>query len=74
MAALVYDSWGGDDTGAAAAAQTKSDWNNYNRQRRAAAESVKVTITEQSAAVAKELLQSRNAIRVAMTQKYNAEF
>jgi len=74
MPALVYDTWGGDDTGAAASAQTKADWNNYNRQRRAAAESVKVTITEQSSGILKELLQSRNAIRVAMTQKHNVEF
>jgi len=74
MPALVYDTWGGDDTGGAAAAQTKADWNNYNRQRRAAAESVKVTITEQSSGILKELLQSRNTIRVAMTQKHNAEF
>jgi hypothetical protein len=70
----TYAYYDGDETDSRANAEARANWNNYQRQRRAAADGVKVGITEQSSAVAKDLLKSRNDIRTAMTQKYSAEF
>jgi hypothetical protein len=66
---------GGDESDQAwAESQTRTDWNNYRRQRRAAADATRAPITEQSGKIVQDLLKSRNEIRTAMTQKYKVEF
>jgi hypothetical protein len=55
-------------------AQTRADWNNYRRQRTAAAEATRLPITEQSGRILQDLIKSRNDIKAAMTQKYGVEF
>jgi len=57
-----------------AESQTRTNWNNYRKERIAAAQATRAPITEQCGKILQDLLKTRNDMRAAMTQKYNAEF
>jgi hypothetical protein len=57
-----------------AESQTRTNWNNYRKERIAAAQATRAPITEQCGKILQDLLKTRNDMRAAMTQKYNVEF